>query len=612
MCVCVCACFFRLVSNCEKSVRYATHPRDVEALEVEDGPPVRGSFRDLGVAQRVSLRRGPVTPADRMVAAYGRLDRCAKLLLPFAVKLLIVAASAVSAMMFGAGQALVPAVDIASARRKVYAVLNKGRYGASADALSVLLNLPWRVDPEAYSVVAPWNFLLGAVADGHVSVSELRDVLRRPRAGGPAAAAAAGLRRAGVEVQSAGWVGHHGRRLEAPLEQPRAIVVDFLVNSWRSRRWALLVRLRGHFATVHRPDPAGMAASLRAARPRDQQGALIAALSGAVVTQSVACKWRGGDATCLHCRLAAETPYHRFWECPQWSTLRARLGVFVAPPGPLASTGVLPMDPDLWARLGRAEAAKLDAPAPHAFRSVWLDGSAFETEDPVLCRAGWAVVWWDSACRRWGGASGPVPGAQTVPRAELSALVWASEAAPGPLRAASDCRYVVHGALRLTAGDGAPLLEGRHGDLWRQVVATLRKPQTGVQGRGCKPKLAQNGLNLQNGPFWENAAFVGKLPFFSGKCPNSPGNAQNGPKSRETSPYMTNFALWEIFRFFGKCPKWAKTGVHFFGKCPFWAKKMGLHPLPCTPICVRPNLRGDRDLWRAFARYAVFRVPLVV
>ena len=53
---------FRLVLNQEKSVRYATHPRDVEALEVEDGPPVRASFRDLGVAQRVSLLRGPVTP----------------------------------------------------------------------------------------------------------------------------------------------------------------------------------------------------------------------------------------------------------------------------------------------------------------------------------------------------------------------------------------------------------------------------------------------------------------------------------------------------------------------------------------------------------------------
>ena len=60
---------FRLVLNQEKSVRYATHPRDVEALEVEDGPPVRASFRDLGVAQRVCLLRGPVTPADRMVAA---------------------------------------------------------------------------------------------------------------------------------------------------------------------------------------------------------------------------------------------------------------------------------------------------------------------------------------------------------------------------------------------------------------------------------------------------------------------------------------------------------------------------------------------------------------
>ena len=82
-------------------------------------------------------------------------------MLPFAVKLLIVAASAVSAMMFGAGQALVPAADLATARRRVYHVLNKGRFGASADALAVLLDLPWRVDPEAYAVLALGSFLWG-------------------------------------------------------------------------------------------------------------------------------------------------------------------------------------------------------------------------------------------------------------------------------------------------------------------------------------------------------------------------------------------------------------------------------------------------------------------
>ena len=36
-----------------------------------------------------------------------------------------------------------------------------------------------------------------------------------------------------------------------------------------------------------------------------------------------------------------------------------------------------------------------------------------------------------------------MPGVQVVARAELAALVWAAEAANGPLRAYSDCQCVV-------------------------------------------------------------------------------------------------------------------------------------------------------------------------
>ena len=245
-------------------------------------------------------------------------------------------------------------------------------------------------------------------------------------------------------------------------------MVAFLVDSWRSRRWAQRARLRGHFARVARPDPTGMAASLRAARPRDQQGALLAALSGSVVTQSVACKWRGGDARCLHCRLAPETPYHRFWECTSWQSVRTRLGCFAPPPDPLASTGVLPLRMDLWTRLGAAEDVRLDSPVPIGFDAVWLDGSAMDHDDPLLRRAAWAVVWWRDGA--WHHAAGPCPGAQTVARAELSALVWAAEAANRPFTAVSDCQYVVRGVRTLGSGDPRRLLEGLHGDLWCRLV----------------------------------------------------------------------------------------------------------------------------------------------
>ena len=135
---------FRLQLNATKSVRYATSPADQRWLAAQDGPPVRASFKDLGVVQRVGARHGPVRPGDRLCAAYGRLDRIARLWVPYAVRLLLVASSAVAAMMFGAGPAFLALADLAQARRRVYGVLTKRRYRAADDAIAVLYDVPWR------------------------------------------------------------------------------------------------------------------------------------------------------------------------------------------------------------------------------------------------------------------------------------------------------------------------------------------------------------------------------------------------------------------------------------------------------------------------------------
>ena len=99
---------FGLVLNQAKSVRYATAAADRAALARTPGPPVCTSFRDLGVAQRVAARHGPVLPGGRMRAADSRLDRCGSLCLPFPALCRVVASAAVSSMMFGAGQVLLP------------------------------------------------------------------------------------------------------------------------------------------------------------------------------------------------------------------------------------------------------------------------------------------------------------------------------------------------------------------------------------------------------------------------------------------------------------------------------------------------------------------------
>ena len=132
---------------------------------------------------------GPV----RLVAGYGRLVKRAALALPFATELLVIAPSAVSSMMFGSGQALLPRGSVLAAQRRVYGALTRGRYRQPADAMAVL-DLPWRFDPDAYAVIARWRVLLGAVADGYVDTEDLAEALARPRAGGPCAAAMAALR----------------------------------------------------------------------------------------------------------------------------------------------------------------------------------------------------------------------------------------------------------------------------------------------------------------------------------------------------------------------------------------------------------------------------------
>ena len=346
---------FRLQLNSAKSVRYASQPADQAWLRGQPGPPVCASFRDLGVVQRVGRQRGDFGPGIRMAAAYGRLTRIARLLVPYAVRLLLVAASAVSSMMYGAGQAFVPLADLRPARRRVYEVLTRKRFRASGDALAVLYGVPWRVDPLAYAVVAPWRFLLGAIADGHASREAVEAAVAAPRAGGPCAAAAAGLTRAGVRVSDGVWLGAHGDTLASPLAAPRAQVEEFLHASWQSARWAELRAARRHYEAVPMPDVFVMRRELRRARPRDEAGALQAVLGGSVVTQDVASKWTG-VRRCPWCPAPVEDWEHRFWQCPRWRLMRAQeLGDCRVRWGLFGRLGFYPWIPSSLRSAGRAK-----------------------------------------------------------------------------------------------------------------------------------------------------------------------------------------------------------------------------------------------------------------
>ena len=139
-------------------------------------------------------------------------------------------------------------------------------------------------------------------------------------------------------------------------------------------------------------------------------------MTGSLVTQTTACKWKKDGGICPFCHAAQETAWHRFWECQHWSSVRMswlnrwtlQTLMSVLPVGTL-TTGVMPTDVQLEKLKYEAE---VDLPEPElqeVAETVYTDGSAIDPSDPLLRRAAWAVTW--PTPTGWKTVSGPCPGA---------------------------------------------------------------------------------------------------------------------------------------------------------------------------------------------------------
>jgi len=95
--------------------------------------------------------------------------------------------------------------------------------------------------------------------------------------------------------------------------------------------------------------------------------------------------------------------------------------------------------------------------------TVWTDGAAVFPGRVGLARAAWGVYFGAGHPRN---ASGQVPGTQTIQRAELYAVVAATESAC-PLEVVSDSRYVVDGIAKMFRRGSPP--KGLHADLWASL-----------------------------------------------------------------------------------------------------------------------------------------------
>ncbi|CAE8605518.1 unnamed protein product [Polarella glacialis] len=99
------------------------------------------------------------------------------------------------------------------------------------------------------------------------------------------------------------------------------------------------------------------------------------------------------------------------------------------------------------------------------------DGSGGEhSADPRLRRVGWGAVV-STAYAVWpiAWASGGVQGTQTVPRAELQALVWLAQNTSGTVDVAIDAAYVVKGVAK-----GPRFVHDNHMDLWSALWSAMR------------------------------------------------------------------------------------------------------------------------------------------
>jgi ribonuclease HI len=262
--------------------------------------------------------------------------------------------------------------------------------------------------------------------------------------------------------------------------------MDVLRAAWARAEWRALASRRACFGFLAAGVDRWATRRLLCggALPVEVAGALRTVMSGDVVTENVAAKWSGRGTLCPHCKLACEDARHRFWGCPAWDAVRAdavRGGsstrdvreVAASVPDGTALTGVLPVPLRLAALAEAAAASCLPSPPASSVCTtpvtVWTDGACLHPADPYLARAGWGLRLDSEEPLNMGG---PVSGAQTAQRAEVTAALAACLVTTDLVDLVTDSDYVRKSVSKLAAGASA---DGwRHADLWALIAPHVR------------------------------------------------------------------------------------------------------------------------------------------
>ena len=127
------------------------------------------------------------------------------------------------------------------------------------------------------------------------------------------------------------------------------------------------------------------------------------------------------------------------------------------------------------------------------------DGSGgHHSSDPMQRRTGWGVVITNEQHETIAWASaGCEDGEQTVPRAELQALIWIAQQTNGDIEVAIDAKYVVKGHAKGPNGR-----HDYHNDLWEKLWLAISQRSGGISTIWVKAHLSRSTAWVQGIPVW--------------------------------------------------------------------------------------------------------------
>ena len=476
--------------------------------------------RDLGAHQNFSLRSGNRTVLDRLHKLRDLWHKLRKSVAPYSSKLFVLTQMAYPRAMHGISVVHLGANRFTDLRAGAMLGLRTNRVGSNPYLRFMQHGI--LCDPEGWAIVQ--------------TVREIREVgnleqmesMLELRAGGFSVPSNGPCNILVTRLQRLGWsLNRDGLFADVlgPFNVLRMSWTAFVMRAQLSwpRVAAAAVSHRKSLAGLQFADIAECRKVLAAMGSADLKF-LQCCLDGTLYQDLKKSKdQRGSGSRCTYCG-AVDSPYHRVWICPHFSSCRTRCRFLPLIPhlDPCLTCHGWPIVPAAWYDLARLFVAVPDVevsvkwpvlPPDHVFH-LFVDGACHFPAEPKLRYASWGVTLASTGYSSLDHlilSCGHVKGLeQTAFRGELEAMLWALRAiAAGGVRAViwSDCDSVVNKVRKLLRGH--VFSRNRpHADIWEKIAALVADGSlAGVEVQKvvshCDVATADSDIELW--AFWHNA-----------------------------------------------------------------------------------------------------------